>query len=90
MRKIGEWALLESVDGRRAMKTSGPGGERVLVTMAADGLAVQEIRCPDAVFDAMQQGVTLTDQQLLSLEFVHVSGVPKQVLKELCADGATV
>ncbi len=83
MKSIGEWALIDTLDGRRAIRTSGPDGARLMVTMVADGMAVQEIRCSDEVFDALRHGDKLTDKQALSIEFVAASGVPKQVIEEL-------
>lgn len=83
MRTIGNWFLMDTVDGRRAVRTCGPDGLRLFLLMGTDGLAVQEVRCPDAVFDALRHGDTLTDQQLLQVEFIGVHGLPKQVLQEL-------
>lgn len=82
MRTIGAWSLMDTVDGRRAV-TTAPDGTRLMLVMGSDGMAVQQLRCPDSVFDALRNADTLTDQQLLSIEFISVHGLPKQVLQEL-------
>ncbi len=83
MTTVKGWTLIDTVDGRKALKSCDDANGRVMLVMGSDGLAVTELRCPDDVFDGLCRGATLTESQLRSIEFVAAQGVPRAVLEAL-------
>ncbi len=82
MKAIGDWTLVEMPTGHRAIRTA-ENGVREMMTATGTSVSMQHLNCSDAVFDALRRGATLTDEQLMSIEFVGARDLPMQVLREL-------
>lgn len=87
MKTSEDWTIVNDATGtRRALHASDKGERFALIRgKDAEDVLFARIRCPDAVFERLKSGATMTDAELLSIEFESALGLPAHVLAALLA-----